>query len=152
MSLEVPKPVLPQLEGLGEYDESAEPEETEEDMFREKLYQNVANLIGFVSAIGLPKKLFLERHKYYAELAMETGVSESLIETIEYYFPDIEFSPALMLLLALAAYAPLVITDRLKLQEEIEKHKKRKKAEKHTEEIKEEKRKAPEKVKVLNAT
>lgn len=112
----IPKPKLPTLnlkDEIVEEEEKVEESEGEETpITKERVVKGLSKLLGFVSAIGLPKEVFVEKSQEYAILAEETGVTEALLDTIEYYFPDLELSPAIVLMITGVAFASAVISDR----------------------------------------
>lgn len=114
----IPKPKLPKLNledevgGEGYEDEYTQTQDETRDFGKEKMANAFAKVLGFVAAIGLPQEVMKEKIIYYSQLAEETGVAEALIDTIEYYFPDIEASPALVLALTGTAFFSAVMADR----------------------------------------
>lgn len=128
----IPKPKLPQLdldeelESEEVFDETEEEGKDEEGIAREKIVTSFSKLLGFVAAIGLPKAVMAEKINYYSQLAEETGVTEALMDTIEYYFPDVEMSPAIVLAVTGIAFASAVIADRQETMRKFQKAEKMK--------------------------
>lgn len=122
----IPKPVLPVLNSEDEkvIEEPSEETERPEIIGREKLVNSVARFLGFVASIGLPSDLMQIKIEEYTNIAMSTGVSEALITTVEYYFPDMEFSPALSLVITGIAFGSAVFADRARINKELEEKKK----------------------------
>jgi len=119
----MPDPVLPDLEleegGLEEMEEV-----DLKDAGKEKLAASFARLLGFVAAIGLPPDVMKQKIEEYSKLAEETGVAEALIDTIDYYFPDMEMSPAIVLAISGIAFASAVMADRAEIKKRYETKKK----------------------------
>jgi len=91
---EVPPPVLPHLEPVGE--ETPEQQQPVEPVGipKEKIVAAIAKMIGFLAAIGLPKDVFVQEAQEFADLAEKTGFAESICILIDCYFPDLdEYSP-----------------------------------------------------------
>lgn len=115
----IPKPKLPvldldeEIEGMTEVPEEEEMEEKERaGIAKEKVVTSFSKLLGFIAAIGLPREVAAQKVEYYSQLAEETGVTEALMDTIEYYFPDFEMSPVVVLAVTGIAFASAVIADR----------------------------------------
>jgi len=114
----IPKPKMPRLNledeigGEGYEEDYTQTQEDVKDLGREKMANAFSKLLGFVAAIGLPQEVMKEKIIFYSQLADETGVSEALIDTIEYYFPDVEASPAIVLALTSTAFVTAVMADR----------------------------------------
>ena len=117
----IPPPQLDLSEEVITQPTQNEEEQDEKSLSVEKLSGSLSKFLGFVAAIGLPPELMRVKIVEYSQIAEETGVCEALIETIEYYFPDTEISPVMFLAVAGIAFAVAVITDRLKIKEELEK-------------------------------
>jgi|GEM_PF-5743860 len=133
------KPKLPELNLEDEIVDTMEDieideKEQEKELARDKLETGVSKLLGFVASIGLPKDIMSIKVNEYSAVAMETGVAGALIDTIEYYFPDVEMSPALVLLVSGVAFASAVMADRQQIKQKYKKQKGKK-----VEEIKKEK-------------
>ena len=126
----IPKPKLPKLDLDEEIDsfeeemDTASEEEEKGRLGREKLANSFSKLFGFVAAIGLPQEIMAQKIQYYSQLADETGVTEALIDTIEYYFPETEMSPAIALAVTGIAFASAVISDRMQIKKRYEQKKK----------------------------
>ena len=117
----IPPPQLDLSEEVITQPTQNEEEQDEKSLSIEKLSGSLSKFLGFIASIGLPPELMRVKIVEYSQIAEETGVCEALIETIEYYFPDTEISPVMFLAVAGIAFAVAVITDRLKIKEELEK-------------------------------
>lgn len=114
-----PPPILPQIDESEEIINVNEVGElAEEETKNEKLAQAISRLIAFICCIGLPPQLVKVKVQEYADVADETGVSQALIDVIDYYFPDLELTPAVSLLIAGGAFASYVLTDRMQLRDQ----------------------------------
>jgi len=113
-----------------------EVEETPEEIGKERLIQSFSKILGFIAAIGLPKEVFYQKVQEYSDLADKTGVTEALITTIEYYFPDVELSPAIMLLITGVAFVSAVLADRASVLEKYKAKKREEGKKKPKEEVK----------------
>ncbi len=121
---EVPPPALPKLEPFAEEAPEQEAPSEPAGIPRERLVAAMAKMIGFISAVGLPKDVFVQEAKEFAQLAEETGFAESLCILIEYYFPDLsEYSPWVGVVISGSIFAAVVWTKRAEIQEKLKKEK-----------------------------
>ncbi len=131
----VPKPVLPKLDlseevYITDIEEKENEENGNESGLSEGLSKSIARVLGFVCAIGLPPELMKAKVVEYSEVAEETGVCDALLDVIEYYFPDMNVSPAAMVLITGIAFLSYVAIDRIELSRQLKKNKKEKEPEK----------------------
>lgn len=116
MPEELEPPVIPKKEEGG--GEKKDDNKSQKDA-RDGLYRNIATLMGFACAIGLPPEYFEIKKNQYESYAYNMGTAKALIEVVEYYVPDFEASPLAMLGITAIPFMALVISDRMKIHNEI---------------------------------
>lgn len=124
--LEMPMPKIPEIEPAFETEEASEEfyEEEETSGFKSEAVINaVAKLIGFISTIGLPMEVKAVKTQEYAELAIQTGLAESLVDVIDQYLPDFADRPEYAVLVAAIAYGTFVMADRASIKAKYEEKK-----------------------------
>lgn len=128
--MSIPKPVLPKLDVEEEVyaqqqNQGEESEETEvkDEILHDKLSNAFSKIIGFISCIGLPPDVAKEKAREYSVLADELGVSDAVVEVMEYYMPLDTMNPLTMLFITVVIYAVAVVSDRMALQEKLKQQK-----------------------------
>ena len=91
---------------------SAPPPEEPKTIDSKATKEAFANMIGFMSAMGLPEEEFPKKQKFYKQQALDLGLIDNLQLVIKEYMPDTEISPVMALAISLAIYGFVVYTDR----------------------------------------
>jgi len=126
----IPKPVIPQLDVEEEIyaqqqneEEASEEKDVKDEILHDKLSNAFSKIIGFISCVGLPPDVAKEKAREYSVLADEIGVSDAVVEVLEFYMPLDTMSPLTLLLITVVIYAVAVISDRMALQEKLKQQK-----------------------------